>query len=252
MNVPIVIALCFAPFLLCFLLFRFAFRLRLSTELAAGLLGLLAVLPIAFMQLFLEQSVFQDGMIVGGISGTLFLRALFFNGLIEEAVKVVFLFFIPSKRLSFREFFLAGLLFGICLGSFESAAYFLTHLQQANGRGAELLYHLIFVRMASSDVIHACCAGLGAVFVRAVRSRKAYVAPLVFAVLIHGIFDFFAGFDGILRWFSAGAVLLGILECRICFMKWQENERPAPERKEAAPQAAGPAESVSAGRTPHA
>jgi hypothetical protein len=34
-------------------------------------------------------------------------------------------------------------------------------------------------------------------------------------VLLHGIYDFFAGFANSLRWFSVAVVLMSIIECRI-------------------------------------
>jgi hypothetical protein len=40
---------------------------------------------------------------------------------------------------------------------------------------------------------------------------------MVIAVLLHGIYDFFAGFStsSNLRWFSIAVVLMSIIECRV-------------------------------------
>ena len=195
MNVYMCLALCCLPFVLCFVCFKIFSSIKISTELFAGLFGLLAVLPITFLQFLITGVVLKQS--ISSVSGILplFLKTVFFNGLIEECVKMMCMLLIPRKKLTFSQFFMAALLCGLCLGCFESVVYFLQYLQSANERGARLLYHLIFARIFSSDIIHTFCAGLC------------------------GIFNFFASFQSNIKWFSVVVILFLLVETRIHYEK---------------------------------
>ena len=49
------------------------------------------------------------------------------------------------------------------------------------------------------------------------------VMPFVLAVVLHGIYNFFAGFNGLFWWFSVVAILMAALECRIWYRQVVEN-----------------------------
>ena len=49
------IALCFVPLILAIVLFTFAYKIKITHQLIAVLLGLLAVLPISFIQYFIPD-----------------------------------------------------------------------------------------------------------------------------------------------------------------------------------------------------
>ena len=102
------------------------------------------------------------------------------------------------------------------LGCFESAIYFLQHLQQANTIGAHLIYVQMFERMFTSDAVHALCAGLGGLFIRSVKRMRIDIAAVLFAPLLHGLYDFFALYDDFKR-FSVAAILLLAVQCRISY-----------------------------------
>lgn len=220
MNVYFALILNFLPLLACLFSFKFFFKLKFSTELFAGLLGLLAVLPATFLQ-FYFTSLAPEQLFSGnsGLSG-IFLKFLLLNGLAEELIKTVLIAFIPRKNLDLRRFFLASLIFGLCLGSFESMIYFLCHLSNANQSGAELLYSLIFARMFSSDLIHAFCAGLDGLFVWGICRRKINPMIFVYAVVCHGLFNFFVYFDLWIHWFAVPAVFFAVVECRVKYQKF--------------------------------
>ena len=215
MNVYFALILNFIPFVLCFFLFRFLFKMRFSTELFACLFGFLSVLPITFLQFYL-MSLVPEQLFSGKTDlGGLFCKFLVYNGLVEELIKVLLIALIPHKKLNLRAFFVASLLCGLCLGSFESMIYFLQHLSEANQSGAELLYSLIFARMFSSDLIHVFCAGLGGLFVWGIRHKKNNPMIFIYAVICHGLFDFFVYFDLWIHWFAVAAILFAVIECRV-------------------------------------
>lgn len=219
MNVYLALFLNFLPFLICFFAFKFFLKIKFSTELFASLFGLVAVLPITFFQFYLlnlvPENMFESSSDLFG----LFCKVLVLNGLLEEGIKTFFIAFVPAKKLELRSFFAVSLLCGLCLGSFESMIYFLQHLSKANQEGAELLYGLIFSRMFSADLIHALCAALGGLFVWGIRHKKTDFLTFIFAVLCHGIFNFFVYFNNFIHWFAVAAVLFAVIECRVRYEK---------------------------------
>ena len=209
--------LCFVPLILVVALFTFAFKLKLMYQLLAVFLGLIAVLPISFIQYFLPE---LPGIGFSPILHAL-LKSLLLYGLIEELFKTLILIFLPHKNLTesheARDFLQLAFVAGLALGCFESVVYYFDHLQIANSRGATLLYGQIAVRILTSDVIHMTCTGLCGLFIFSCRQKPARISLLITAVILHGIYDFFAGFSTTsnLRWFSVAVVLMAIIECRI-------------------------------------
>ncbi|QNL96496.1 PrsW family glutamic-type intramembrane protease [Treponema sp. Marseille-Q4132] len=224
MNIYAALALCFVPLIIIFFFVRRFAQTGIILCLYAVLLGLLAVAPISILQFYAADIPFlnSDHWI------TQLLRAVLFNGLIEEFIKIIFMLFLPSKRLSLGKFFLCACICGMSLGCFESAIYFLQHLQQANTIGAHLIYAQIFTRMFTSDAVHTLCAGLGALFIRSIKRMRIDIAAVLFAPLIHGLYDFFALYDDF-KWFSAAAILFLAVQCRIGYTS-QAEEKSAGEK----------------------
>ena len=220
--------LCFVPLILVIALFTFVYKLKLIYQLIAVFLGLIAVLPISFIQFFLPE---LPGVGFSPILHAL-LKSLLLYGLIEELFKTLILIFLPHKNLSesteARDFLQLAFVAGLALGCFESVVYYFDHLQIANSRGATLLYGQIAVRIMTSDVIHMTCTGLCGLFIYSCRKAPRHTSFLIIAVLLHGVYDFFAGFAGNIRWFSVAVVLMSIAECRIKYTSLQNNEE---ERK---------------------
>ena len=222
MNIYAALALCFAPLIIIFLSIRRFAHVGIIAMLYAALLGLLAVAPISILQFYVADISFlqSDHWI------TQLLRAILFNGLIEEGVKMVVMLLLPSKRLSLGNFFLCACICGMSLGCFESAIYFLQHLQQANTIGAHLIYVQMFERMFTSDAVHALCAGLGGLFIRSIKRMRIDIAALLFTPLLHGLYDFFALYDDFKR-FSVAAILFLAVQCRISYRIQAEEKEKA-------------------------
>lgn len=218
------IALCFVPLILVIVIFTTGYKLKLTHQLIAVFLGLIAVLPISFIQFFLPE---LPGVGFSPILHAL-LKSLLLYGLIEELFKTLILIFLPHKSLSegeeSREFLQLAFVAGLALGCFESVVYYFDHLQIANSRGATLLYGQIAVRIFTSDIIHMMCTGLCGLFIYTCRNKPSRISFLIIAVLLHGVYDFFAGFAGNIRWFSVAVVLMSIAECRIKYTSLQNND----------------------------
>ena len=214
------IALCFVPLIIAVLLFRFTFKLKISHQLIAILLGLLAVLPISFIQYFLPDIPFIASM---PLLKTL-LKSLILYGLVEELIKMIVAIPLPHKEYTKLSFLFLAFVMGLALGCFESVVYYFDHLQKANTKGAELLYGMIAARIFSSDLIHMSCMGLSGLFLYSKREKETQISCFIMAVLLHGIYDFFAGFSNNLKWFSIAVVLLSIAECRIKYISQQKGK----------------------------
>ncbi len=229
------IALCFVPLILAVCLFTFGFKLKITHQLIAVLLGLVAVLPISFIQYFLPE---LPGAGINPVLHTL-LKSLLLYGLIEELFKALILILLPHKlydketseepAIGLRNFLFLAFTTGLALGCFESVVYYFDHLQIANSRHATLLYGQIAVRIFTSDIIHMMCTGLCGLFIYSCRNKPSHVSFLVVAVLLHGIYDFFAGFSSTsnIRWFSVAVVLMAIIECRVKYTSLQSDKNDA-------------------------
>ncbi len=211
LSIVLPVLLCFIPLLAGFLIFTFAFKANAGHLSIAVLLGLAAVLPISVIQFFLPSlNILSSQLILREI-----LKSLLLYGLVEEILKCLFVLALPKKDKSALEFLLLAFTMGLALGCFESIVYYLDHLQVANNRNATLLYGQIFARIFSSDIIHMTCTGLCGLFIYSIRTKQTKISCLLSAVFIHGIYDFFAGYQNFLRWFAIAAILLAIAECRI-------------------------------------
>lgn len=213
------IAFCFIPLIIAVLVFTFAFKLKFSHQLIAILLGLVAVFPISFIQYFLPGLPFLNNSPVLKI----LLESLILYGFVEELLKMLLALPLPHKNYTTLNFLLLAFIMGLALGCFESVVYYFEHLQKANAKGAQLLYGMIAARIFSSDIIHMCCMGLSGLYIYSKRLKKSHISYFIYAVLIHGVYDFFARFPNNLKWFSLAVVLLSIVECRIKYTVLQKD-----------------------------
>lgn len=210
-SIILPVIICFIPLITAFLIFTLGLKLKTWELGIAVLLGLAAVLPISIIQFFLPSlNILSQMPILREI-----LKSLLLYGLVEEILKCVFILPLPKKDKSAFEFLMLSFTLGLALGCFESIVYYLDHLQIANNRSATLLYGSIFARIFSSDVIHMTCTGLCGLFIFGVRNKQTHITCLLSAIILHGIYDFFAGFQNGLKWFAVFAILLAIAECRL-------------------------------------
>lgn len=204
MNIYASIAVCFIPLITVFVcLVLLVDNFQIKWGLLSCLLGLFAVVPIAAIQFGVQHlSFFQ----VETLDAVL-IQALIINGLIEESIKMGLLFVLPAKKMNFIPFFACAFLCGLSVGCFESVIYLISG------------YENIGLRMITAVVIHTCCAGLSGAFVWSVRSKKVHCMPFIFAVISHGVYNYFAGFPSGIRYFSVAVILFALIECRV----WYKN-----------------------------
>lgn len=220
----------------------------MSSLLISCLFAMLAVLPITFLQYYFSFLLPASNNSAQFTVFLLFAKVVIFNGIIEELFKTLFIALIPAKKIKFRHFFICSLLFGLCLGAFESSVYFLNNIQNANNRGAQLIYEMVFARIFTSDLVHMMCAGLCGIFIWSARTKKIDILAILFAIFAHTAYDFFCSFNGEGRWFGLAAILFVIVECRVHYQKFagkkdssseenetiivfQQNEEPGEKRK---------------------
>ena len=211
LSIVLPVILCFIPLIIAVVLFLCIFKVKSWHLCIALLMGLIAVFPISIIQFFLPSlNILEEMPILRAI-----LKSLLLYGCVEEILKCAFLLPLPKKDKTAFEFLLLAFITGLSLGCFESVVYYLDHLQIANNRNATLLYGSIFLRIFSSDLIHMMCTGLCGLFIFSVRNKRTCLTSLLSAIILHGIYDFFAGFQNGLRWFAVFAILLAIAECRL-------------------------------------
>jgi RsiW-degrading membrane proteinase PrsW (M82 family) len=198
------IALCVLP-LAAFVVCCTTFNKEISAlfAVAAVLVGFLQVVPIMALQLI----VFPAFRGLGERVATRLLSALILNGLIEESVKFLCLLLLPLKNRSLSASAAAGAIAGLTLGALEAVMYFIVGFEG------------ILLRLATAAVVHTLCATLSVLSVVSFRAGKKDPAPLVLAILIHGVYDFFAGFTVPFWFFSIAALLFAAVECRVRYTK---------------------------------
>lgn len=212
MSVYAMMGLSFLPlvvFLVVFCLVVPGFKVRYG--LASTLLGLLSLVPIVIIQnLVGGLPVFTANTMISAL-----ITVMVFNGLIEETVKMFSLLLLPHRKTGFAAFFAMAFICGLSLGCFETIIYLFSG------------YHNIETRTLTAVLMHSFCAGLSGIYVWTWRNpvekpdgtRSPMVMPFVLSTLLHGVYNFFAGFGGWFYWFSIVAIIMSALECRIWFRR---------------------------------
>lgn len=227
MNVYAPIILCFVPFVTMFALFTILVpKISVVKELVASLAGLLALIPITLAQFLIPGMRLFGQSSAGGI----LLYSIVFLGLVEECFKAILLFIVGAKEEKLSCWFCYSLLAGMIFGCFESVIYFFLNIQTI-GHGVTL--NLIYLRMFTAVLVHTLCAGLGGFTVYYFKNIRRNVWPLLNAVLIHGLYDYFVSFDTYVKFFCIIVILSAAIKCRVCFLQIAEEERAkkAPAKK---------------------
>lgn len=215
MNIYALLALSLVPVAAVFLLLVILVPgLKIRYALWACTLGVITVFPAAFVQYYvLNLPIFYSTTLLN-----LLVTAVVFNGLIEEAFKMLFIAAIPQKKMSLPAFFACAVLSGLTLGSIESIIYLIKEIGAALfPLGAKDLLKLLFSRMFTSVIIHTLCAGLSGLYLWLFRRKTRKIMPFFWAVILHGCYNFFAGFKSGFYLFSIVAILFAALECRIWY-----------------------------------
>lgn len=211
MNIYLLFALSFIPLLTVFLLFRILVPgQKIRYELWACFVGLLTLIPASFVQYYiLNLPIFLANTVIN-----LLITAIIFNGFIEEAFKAGFMFLLPQKKLTLPVFFTCALLCGMTLGCFESVVYMIKKINAAiYPLGATALLTLMVKRMFTAVLIHTFCAGLSGLGLWMLRHKQRHLSPFIWAILLHGLYNYFADFKDYFYWFSTVAILKSIQEC---------------------------------------
>ena len=214
MNTAIIIAVvaaCFIPLIALFICLKILIKeFKTLTGLIAILLGLLAVIPIAAIQFFISNSNFTAASL-----GAILLQAILFNGLIEESIKMAFIFLLPAKKTNPASFFSYSLLLGLSLACFETVIYLISGFLK------------IELRILTAAIIHASCSGLAGLFVYTIKKHIApkQIMAFIIAVLLHGIYNYLAAFPktSFIHYFSIPVIICAIVECRIHYRAVKED-----------------------------
>lgn len=207
MELYITLTVCFLP-----LIFAVVFAVlkvegfKWSYVLGALAIGFGAIVVIIVVQTtVLSVNLFSVNSLRG-----VFVSALVLNGLIEESIKMVFLFFLPGKKMTCKVFFTVALLVGCAVGSLETVFYAL------NGSSDTVL------RFFTAVVLHILTTGLSGLFVWSAKNGKIRISIFLTALFSHGIYNFFAGFTGIWWWFSIITILFVFVRCRVYYLDLRE------------------------------
>ncbi len=194
--------ICISPVVVAFfIMFFFIKEFKFFRGIFAILSGLFVVVPIAALQFFLEGLDFFHPVSLFEI----LLKSILINGIVEETMKMGVLFLFPAKDVRLKVFFFCAVLSGISLGCFESIVYVASGAQSLG------------LRLITALVVHACCSGLSSLFVYSVKNNGFNIFSFIMAIILHGVYNYFAGFkmDSFFFWFSFVVVIVAIIECRI-------------------------------------
>lgn len=216
MNLYALLGLCFIPTAVFFIL---AVILNKNFKMTYGffscILGLVTVIPTSFIQYYvLNLPIFNNYTFA-----SVLITAVIFNGLIEESMKLFFICLIPQKKQTLAPFFCCAILYGLCVGGFESVVYVIRKVQEISAySGEKALLKLLLERIFSAQAVHTFCAGLSGLYIWTFRKNRRGIMPFIYAVVLHGIYNFFVSFTSGFRWLAFVAILLAAVECRIFYL----------------------------------
>jgi RsiW-degrading membrane proteinase PrsW (M82 family) len=197
-------ALCFAPLLVLLpLCVRFVQGLKITQALLTVLLGLLALIPVVLLQFVIRPLPLFDSRHLLAI----LITALLLNGIIEESIKMLCVSFLPTTKAALPVCTASSAILGLTLGCFETVIYLAAGQQN------------ILLRLCTAGVIHTLCAVLSGFTLWTLKHGRRRFMPFFYAVTVHGVHNFFAGFSGPLWWFSVAAICFGAIECRVWYQK---------------------------------
>ncbi|GMO11920.1 MAG: hypothetical protein Ta2A_21170 [Treponemataceae bacterium] len=209
------IALCIFPLVVMSIVFALkvdGFRIRHS--IICVVLGTLSLVVISLVQTVSEpffKSVLQNRNVL--------LRTVIFNGGVEEGIKMLFLLLAFLARTRVRRTSMTPVfatvfsaLVGLTVGCFESLIYFVAGQQT------------IILRLCTSTLIHVFCAILSGLFayrclVKINGFFRFSLFPFFYAVIIHGIYNFFALRNDNLWYFSLAVIFLALSQASLWYKK---------------------------------
>jgi len=202
MDLFIAIGICFVPALvLSAILLLTVKNLQVWHVLVSFAAGILAIVPIAVLQ----YVVFKLPIFNTNTLGALLVTAFIFNGLIEETIKMAWICVLPGKKMSCGTFLAAAIIVGFACGTFEVVVYLLNGERQVG------------LRFLTAVLIHTFCAGLSGLYVWSYKQKTPLLRPFIMAILLHGVYNFFAARSGGFQWFSFVTVAYAAIRVRFSY-----------------------------------
>lgn len=181
--------------------------LKFWTAIYSVILGLLAVVPAVILQTLIAR---LEILSTNSLSDVL-INSILVNGVFEETIKMLFLLFIPCKKKSLSLFIVCVVLTGFAFASFENLVYFIDG-------------HQFALRYFTAILIHLLCGILSGIFVYSIKHSAVIIMPLIYSIILHGFYNYFAGFkmNVPLYYFSFAVLLFALAEVRLQYRKLSE------------------------------
>lgn len=193
-------AVCIIPVAAVFVIERLLVKGFTTTAgLWAVLLGLLCIVPALLIQTLFDSLDLLRAESLFGLLVEIFIE----NGIAEEAVKMGALFLISAKGRDLRVFLALAVLVGLSFGAFETLVYLVSGTQSFT------------LRLFTAVVLHAVLSALSSLFVFTAKTGHARPSGFIWAVILHTLYNYFAGFktESGFFWISIAVVVLALILC---------------------------------------
>lgn len=202
LQLAAVILICVIPVAAVFVLEAlFVKGFKVLPGLYAILLGLLCMAPALLIQTLLDKlKLFGTGTLF-----SLLCKIFLENGLTEETVKMGALFLISTKNKDLKLFLSLAALVGLSFGAFETLVYLVSGMQ------------IFTFRLFTSVVLHTALCVLSALFVFSAKNGTFRISGFIWAVLLHTLYNYFAGFkmQSAFFWVSIPVVIFALVICAL-------------------------------------
>ena len=200
--------ICILPVLFCSILFSAGLKVKPLHILLAILLGVIAFFPVQMVDEFVVRKF---------ISRFYPTRRAFLTWVfLAEIIKGAFLILLPSKKMTLRSFLLASMLAGLTFGCGQTIVECLYQIgnTMSQSGNAQILWFPLLLKLICIDIINMSCTGLAGLFIWTCKQKKINWFLLFYPFVLRALFEFFnVKLD--IKWFTAAAILLALLECRI-------------------------------------
>ena len=131
-----------------------------------------------------------------------FLECLIAAGILQEGLKTLFLFIFPVKNIKLLDYMAYSALCGLSAGSVEMFLYI-------------RLLNVFKWSFLAFYIIQSMCAMLDGLTVYSYNKKKKQILPFIFAVLFHGMYNYFTSFADFRSYFAIFVALLAVIEVKL-------------------------------------
>lgn len=210
MNLFVAIAICFVPLLIGIIIALICFKeCKILHSIIAIVLGFLAILLIILVRTLVNDFIGFVTPTTLSVAFAFTISTIFF-AFIEESVKMLFCTLLPKKGITFKAFIINCIIFGASIGCFETLMYLVTG------------YGNTVVRLFTAVIVHIVCAVLSGYFIWALNYKIRFVRVFFFSILMHGLYNFFAGQSLSFAWLSLIIILFALHKCRLYYKTIKE------------------------------